>query len=96
MFHLGNDDLIAGLQVGTTKRGCHKVDGFGGPACEDDLLRGGRVDVLPHNLTRPLKFVGGLLTEAVHTAMDIAVDVQVVVVQCIYHNLRLLRGCGIV
>ena len=44
MFHLGQDDQIARLEVGARPGVRHEVDGFGGVAGIDDFPGGRRVD----------------------------------------------------
>ncbi len=91
VLHLGDDDLVAGLErMGEGVR--HQAQAVGGPAREDDLLAMTRADELLHAVARQLVQLGRLLAERVDRPMDVGVAALVVA----HHGLddlpRLLAG----
>ena len=94
MLHLGQQDPVARLDIGSPPAVAHEVDRLGGIAGEDDLLYGGGVDEAGHSPARRL--VGGrrLLAQGVDAPMGVGVVPPVVIVHRVDHRRRFLRGGG--
>ncbi len=96
MFHRGDNDLIAGVQVGAAPTLRDEVDALGGTANEDDFARLGRAEEAAYLLTCLLVSAGGTLTQQMDGTMNVGVVVAVVVLQGVEYRLRLLRGGRVV
>ena len=96
VLHVGDDDFVACLHLAFAERRRHEVDGLGGAASEDDLLRLAGVDELAYLFTCCLVQVGSLLGEIVDAAVHIGIDVQVLVAHGVEHTQRLLCRSRIV
>ena len=95
VLHLGDEDLVAGLET-LPKARCHEVDGLGRTAYEYDLFAACRVDEALHRISRRLVGVGGLLAQAVYTTVNVGIELRVVARLTIEHALRLLAGGGVI
>ena len=96
MFHAGDNNFIPAGEVAATEGGGHKVDALGGTPCEDNLMAMAGIDKLLHLTADSLVAVGGLGGQMVRPAVDVGVEVEVIVVQGIDDRERLLRGGRIV
>ena len=96
VLHHRDDDLVAAAQVSAPVGVGDQVDGLGGAADEDDLLRIGSVEKARHRPPRGLVGVGRPLAEQVHAAVHVGVLPGVIANQPVQHHLRLLRRRGVV
>ncbi len=92
MLHLGQDDQVAGFQVGACPGICHQVDRLGGIAGEDDLLGGRCIDELRHLFTGLLVHGRGFFRQGMHTPVDVGVVGAVKRFHRFQHRQRFLRG----
>ena len=96
MLHHGDDDLIAGLEKLLRVGGGNEVDALCGAARENNLGGGAGVDKLAHGLAGLLVKLSGLLTHPMYAAVDVGIDVEILVAHGIQHAERFLRRCRIV
>ena len=87
---------IARTKIGCAPSGGDKIDCFRGAACENNVLVSGRVDELRHTIARALVSGGGAIAQLVDAAMHVGVVVLIIILNCIEHRARLLRGSGVV
>ena len=92
---LGDQDLVAFLQVDSGVAACHQVDGCRGAAGEDHLV-GGRSDEGCSCFTALLIQVGGIQGQAVHGAVHVGAGLGVHFLQHLDDAVRLLAGGRIV
>jgi len=88
-------DLVTAVESEREDVG-HEVDALGAAADEDDLVGAGRAEEVGHRAAGGLVGVGGPGGERVGAAMDVGVVVGVEMGEGVDHNLRLLRGGGVV
>src|SRR5215216_2283925 len=93
---LGEQELVAFAQVLAAPGVGHKVYGFGRAAGEDKAPYVWRAQKPSHPLAGPFVEGGGLLGQAVDTAVDVGVVLLVVVVEGVQHLPRFLGGSGVV
>ena len=86
VLHLGEEDPVAGADVGVAPGPGDQVDRLGRVADEDDLAAVGGADVVGDGRPRPLVGVGRLRGEGVGAAVDVGVVAALVAVD------RLDRG----
>ncbi len=96
VFHGRQNDLVARLQPRPREALRHEVDGLGRAAREDDLFGMARIEQMLDLDPRILERLGRLLRQGVHAAMDVRVEVPVVVGFGRDHHLRFLRGGSVV
>ena len=94
MFHLRNDDLVAFLQESPAPALRDKIDAFGRPADEDDLVFASRIDKFRDLAAGCFKTLCRPLAKVVHTAMNIRVLMLIDLGNRIDHLLRLLGARG--
>ena len=92
----GDQHAIARPQELFCKPGRYQVDGLGGAAGINDLVIMTGIDKIGNLLSCPFVCLGSLLTEIMHSPMDIAIYGMVIVVHGAEHLFRLLGGSGIV
>ena len=92
VFHLGQDDEVARLEVGARPRVSYEIDRLGGIARVDDLTRRSGVDELCDLLARAFIHGRGFLGQSVNTAMDVGVRAAIEVVHGLDDGQRLLAG----
>jgi hypothetical protein len=80
VLHFGEDDAIAGSQVGRAPGAGDEVDRLGRIADEDDLAAVGGADVVGDRRPGPLVCGGRLGGEGVRAAMDVGVVATLVAV----------------
>ena len=96
VLHVREHDGIALTQVGPGPGVRDEVDGLGGVAHVDDLVRVRGVDEARDLGARGLERGGGLLRDRVHAAVHVGVVLAVVAVHRVEHRERLLRrGRGV-
>ena len=78
------------------KRGSHEVDALGGATGKDNLLVVAGIDEGLHLTAHGLVAVGGGSRKMMGAAMDIAIEMTIVVVDSLDDTQRLLRSGGIV
>ena len=93
VLHFRQNDGVAFLEVCTAPRMSDEVDGLGGSAGDDDLVR---IEALLEFAAAGLVPLGGFTCEGVNRTVDIGVGLRVVMVHRIEHDLRLLRGGSVV
>ncbi|GAB1426057.1 hypothetical protein MASR2M16_32910 [Thauera terpenica] len=96
VLHRGDEDLVAGAQLGPPPALRHEIDGFGGAAGEHDLFRMCGIDELLHGHARVVVELGGVLRQPMHAAVDVGVRFAVEAALGIDHRVRLLRGRAVV
>ena len=96
VLHLGEQNLIAGLQVRGRPGLGHEVDAFGCAAREDDFVRRSSMDELSGALPCGLEGRSRAVAELVDTAMHVRIVVLVVMAQSIQHAEGLLTRSRIV
>ena len=78
------------------ERSGEQVQRLGGATRENDLLRFLGMDEIGHGLTSMFVGLGRLLAQVMHSTVDVAVLVQVIVALTLDDAQRLLSGGGIV
>src|SRR5205823_4803179 len=96
VFHLGQQDDIARLQVGAAPAGGDEVDRFRRAARKDDLGGIGGVDESSDPRAGALVGLGGAIGEGVQAPVDVGVVALVEVRERVDHDLRLLGGGRVV
>ena len=94
VLHLGDDDLVAGLQRASSPRQDvrDQVQRLGGVLGEDDRVGVGCADERGHLEAGALVGSGRLLTQRVRRAVDVGVVLLVELGEGVEHLARLLRG----
>ncbi len=96
MLHLGQQDRVAGAQVGAAPRLRDQVDRLGAVLGEDDFAGRGRADERRDPAPRVLVGLGRLLGDLVDAAMDVRVAGRVVARHRVEHEVGLLGSGGAV
>ena len=96
VFHVGDDNFIAGAYVLLAVGLGHQVDAFCGPSGVDNLPVTGGVEEAADFAAGVLIVVGGPLAQGVDAPMHVGVVGGVVVDEGVYHALGLLRSCAVV
>ncbi len=96
MLQAGQDDLVAGLQVGPTPGGGDQIDGLGRPAREETLDGLGGVQEVRDHLARVVVHPRGIARELVDPAMDVGVVLLMIVADRLDDLERLLGARGVV
>jgi hypothetical protein len=96
VLHVGDDDLIPGLDEAAAEGRSHQVDALGCPAGKDDLFAVARIDELPYRFTGCLVFSGGFLSQGVNTPVNVGVVTLVIRVYRLNHGAWLLGGSRII
>ena len=96
MFHFGDEDLIAGLDIFFAEGICNKADGVCRAFCKNDLFRFGGIQVFANSFAGIFIQDRYFLAEGVNAPVDIAVLVIVIMDKCIDHLFRFLRGGAII
>src|SRR5438105_671459 len=91
MFHGGDKDFIAGLDLVTAETGGHEVDPLSGAANENDLPRLGGVEKALHRNAGLFIFIRGQLAEEMNAAVNIGVFFAIEPIQSVDDDLRFLR-----
>ena len=89
MLKMGDEDLVAFLDIAPAPALGDEIDAFGGAAHENDVAHGGRVEEAPHFFARRFVGVGGAGRERMRGAMDVGVFVLVEI-----REMRSMTACG--
>ena len=92
----GDDDFVVLADVLAAPALGDEVDGLGGPAHENDLVRGRRAKKAAHLFASVFVSVGGAGGKLMRAAMDVRVFEAVEMHEPVDDGLRFLRRCGVV
>src|SRR5689334_14301455 len=81
MFHRGDQDLVAGFDVGATVAACDEIDCFGGSACKDYLAELFCIDKPLNFGPRFLIFSRRSLAQVMDAAVNVGVLVRIIISQ---------------
>ena len=96
VLHLGQQDFVAGAQVGVAPTAGDQVDAFGRAVREDHFLARLGADEGLHLQPGLLEQIGALIAQPVNAAMDVGIVLFVDVDQRLDHLPRPLRGGRVV
>ena len=96
MLHFRNDNFIAGLEFAAAITKRNQVDCFRGATHENDFFILARVDELANLASCAFIGIGRALAQIVHTAMDVRIEMRVIVALGVDHRPGFLRGGGVV
>ena len=91
MFHLGQNDQIAGLEICARPSISDKINRFSGVARINDLMGRWRVDKLCNLDARLLVHGSGFFRKHMHAAMDVGIGAAIEGVHRSDHRLGFLR-----
>ena len=96
MFHLADNQFVAGIDITLRKRVSQRVDSLGAALGKHNLGAALGVDKLLHLHPRSLVNLGGFFAEIMHSAVYVAVVLSVKLHNGVEHALRFLSGGGVV
>ena len=96
MFHLGDEDRIAGSEAWQGEAVGDQVGRLGRARGEDDLVARGRIDETRQLVAGRLVGIGRLGAERVHRARHVGIAGPVEAIGRLDHGQGLLRGIGVV
>jgi len=96
VLHMGDENLVAGLDLRFHKRVGDKVDGFGGSPSKNDFRFVAGVQVAGELGAGIFVGLSGFGTQQVDPTMDVGVFVGIVLSDGVDHRLRFLGGGGVV
>ena len=96
MFEIGDDHLVALVDIPPAPGLGHEIDRLGRAAHPDDAVVGGRVEEAADFLARRFEGIGGAGGERMRRAVHVRVLARIEMRKPVDHGLRLLRGGGVV